>query len=299
MFAAAIHQVGGRSDRSFVALNCGALPSELLESELFGVEKGAYTGAQQSRPGRFERADGGTLFLDEVGELSMNAQTRLLRVLQDGVIDRLGSTATRKVDVRLIAATNVNLELAVESGKFRKDLFYRLNVYPVKIPPLRERRSDILLLTDRFVALIGAREGKRVQGLTDKARHALLAHDWPGNVRELENAVERALILTEDGAPIDASALFAGVLPADIAPVQDAPIGKRGQISYGAAAGADTVDLFLEHVFRQHIPFDSVETVLLDAAVKRAGGNLSEAARLLGLSRGQLAYRQKKRSEEA
>lgn len=297
MFACAIHQASGRSAGSFVALNCGALPSELLESELFGVEKGAFTGAQQSRPGRFERADGGTLFLDEVGEMSMSAQTRLLRVLQDGAIDRLGSTSTRKVDVRLIAATNVDLEQAVESGKFRKDLFYRLNVYPIKIPPLRERRGDIPLLTDRFITRIGAREGRRVRGLTDRARHAMLAHDWPGNVRELENAIERALILTDDDALIEASALFAGVLPSAVALEPDSPIGKRGQITREGTA-ADSVDLFLDHVLNERITLDSVEAVLMEAAVKRAQGNLSEAARLLGLSRGQLAYRMKKREEQ-
>lgn len=296
MFASAIHQASDRAAGPFIALNCGALPSDLLESELFGVEKGAFTGAQHSRPGRFERADGGTLFLDEIGEMSWSAQTRLLRVLQDGVIDRLGSTSTRKVDVRLVAATHVDLEQAVESRQFRKDLFYRLNVYPVKIPPLRERRGDIPLLTERFISRIGIREGRRVRGLTDKARQAMLAHDWPGNVRELENAIERALILTEDDGLIDVDALFAGVIPAATMPIQDSTVGRCGQI-ISDKAEVDTVDLFLDHVLNNRIPFDLVELMLMKAAVKRSEGNISEAARLLGMSRGQFAYRLKTRSE--
>ncbi|MBS0445234.1 MAG: sigma 54-interacting transcriptional regulator [Proteobacteria bacterium] len=295
MFARALHQASSRSSRPFVALNCGALPSELLESELFGVERGAYTGAQQSRPGRFERADGGTLFLDEVGELSLSAQTRLLRVLQEGEIDRLGGTATRKIDVRVVAATNVDLAQAVERGGFRKDLYYRLNVYPVKIPPLRERREDIPLLTERFIERIGTREGKRVRGLTDKARHALLSHDWPGNVRELENVVERGLILTEHGELVDVDALFAGTPPTRTAEAREVAVGKRGQLAVGGTS-ADTVDRFLDHVLGEHIGLDDIEAVVMEAAVKRADGNLSAAARLLGITRGQLAYRLRKRS---
>ena len=293
MFARALHHASPRAARAFVALNCAALPTDLLESELFGVEKGAFTGAHQSRAGRFERADGGTLFLDEVGELSTGAQTRLLRVLQEGEIDRLGGSTTRKVDVRVIAATNVDLAAAVARGSFRKDLYYRLAVYPVQIPPLRERREDIALLTERFIARIGARDGRRVGGLTDKARHALLAHDWPGNVRELQNAVERALILTEEGARIDADALFVGVPPGRCA---EAPVDGRGHIALEGSP-AVTLGRFVDQAIEQGIALDALETALLDAAVARAKGNLSAAARLLGLSRGQLAYRLKKRDQ--
>lgn len=294
MFARALHHASRRSSRPFIALNCGALPAELLESELFGVEKGAYTGAQQSRPGRFERADGGTLFLDEVGELSMNAQTRLLRVLQEGEIDRLGDTTTRKVDVRVLAATHVDLARSVEGGTFRKDLYYRLNVYPVTIPPLRERREDIPLLTERFIDRLAAREGRRVRGLTDKARHALMAHEWPGNVRELENAVERGLILTEDGDQIDVDALFVGAPSSRMGESREIPVLKSGQLALGGTA-TDIVDHFLDHVLKKRIALEDVEAVLIDAAVQRASGNLSAASRLLGISRGQLAYRLKKR----
>ena len=293
LFARALHHASPRAAQAFVALNCAALPTDLLESELFGVEKGAFTGAHQSRAGRFERADGGTLFLDEVGELSTGAQTRLLRVLQEGEIDRLGGSTTRKVDVRVIAATNVDLAAAVANGGFRKDLYYRLAVYPVNIPPLRERREDIALLTERFIARIGARDGRRVGGLTDKARHALLAHDWPGNVRELQNAVERALILTEEGARIDADALFVGVPPGRCA---EAPVDGRGHIALEGSP-AVTLGRFVDQAIDQGIALDVLETALLDAAVARAKGNLSAAARLLGLSRGQLAYRLKKRDQ--
>ena len=293
LFARALHHASPRAAQAFVALNCAALPTDLLESELFGVEKGAFTGAHQSRAGRFERADGGTLFLDEVGELSTGAQTRLLRVLQEGEIDRLGGSTTRKVNVRVIAATNVDLAAAVANGGFRKDLYYRLAVYPVNIPPLRERREDIALLTERFIARIGARYGRRVGGLTDKARHALLAHDWPGNVRELQNAVERALILTEEGARIDADALFVGVPPGRCA---EAPVDGRGHIALEGSP-AVTLGRFVDQAIDQGIALDVLETALLDAAVARAKGNLSAAARLLGLSRSQLAYRLKKRDQ--
>jgi transcriptional regulator with PAS, ATPase and Fis domain len=292
MFARALHQASPRANKPFVAVNCGALPAELLESELFGVEKGAFTGAQTSRQGRFERAEGGTIFLDEIGEMGLNAQTRLLRVLQEGEIDRLGGTSTRKVDVRVVAATNMDLADAVKQGTFRKDLLYRLNVYPVVIPPLRERRQDIPLLTEGFIDKLAAREGKRVRGLTDKARHALLAHDWPGNVRELQNVIERGMILTEDGGLIDATALF-GNSPASVEADHGTRLSKSGQL---ATPGADTVDRFLDHVLDKRIGLDDVETVLIDAAVKRAGGNLSSAARLLGISRAQIGYRLKRRS---
>ena len=295
MFARALHHASPRAAQAFVALNCAALPAELLESELFGVEKGAFTGAHQSRPGRFERADRGTLFLDEVGERSAGAQTRLLRVLQEGEIDRLGGSATRKVDVRVVAATNVDLAAAVASGGFRKDLYYRLAVYPVNIPPLRERRDDIALLTERFIARIGARTGRRVGGLTDKARHALLAHDWPGNVRELQNAVERALILTEEGARIDADALFAGALPGHGA---EAAVDGHGHIALEGSPVA-TLGRFVDQAIEQGLALDVLEAALLDAAVARAKGNLSGAARLLGITRGQLAYRLKKRETDA
>ena len=291
VFARAIHNASPRANKAFVAVNCGALPSELIESELFGIEKGAFTGAQSSRAGRFERADGGTLFLDEIGELSLAAQTRMLRALQSGEIDRLGDTATRKVDVRVIAATNVDLADAVNKGTFRKDLYYRLNVFPVSIPPLRERKEDVQLLAERFLDKFSAREGKRVRGLTDKACHALLRHDWPGNVRELENVIERGMILAQPDGLIDASTLF--MSPTD--PLQDevtSGLDRDGQV--GNDQRDRTVDAFLDHLLDQRIALEDLEAVIVKAAIERCEGNLSAAARLLGISRAQIGYKQKK-----
>jgi hypothetical protein len=195
MFARCLHDSGPRRERPFVAVNCAAIPQELVESELFGVEKGAYTGALASRQGRFERADGGTLFLDEVGDLPLAAQSKLLRVLQEGEIERLGDQRTRKVNVRVIAATNGDLHRLVKEGKFRSDLYYRLNAYQVHIPPLRERKEDISPLAKRFVEKYSAIHGKRLRGFTDKAKRTLLAYAWPGNIRELQNMIERGVIL--------------------------------------------------------------------------------------------------------
>ncbi|MBM7456758.1 DNA-binding NtrC family response regulator [Oceanisphaera litoralis] len=291
VFARAIHNASPRVDKPFVAVNCGALPNDLIESELFGIEKGAFTGAQSSRPGRFERADGGTLFLDEVGELSLGAQTRLLRALQSGEIDRLGDTRTRKVDVRVIAATNVDLSDAVAKGTFRKDLYYRLNIFPVSLPPLRERPEDILPLAERLLDKFATREGKRVRGLTDRARHALLSHDWPGNVRELENVMERGMILAAPDSLIDVSTLF--LSSGD--PLQyDVTTGLNRDGCLGKGARDGKVDAFLDHVLDQRIPMEDLEAVVVKAAIERCEGNLSAAARLLGISRAQIGYKQKK-----
>ena len=186
-----------RSDKAFVAVNCAALPSELIESELFGHEKGAFTGAAVRRQGKFEQADGGTLFLDEIGELPLAAQGKLLRAIEEKVVDRIGGRAPVPIDVRVVAATNKDLKTAVESGEFRSDLFFRLAVFPLEIPPLRERESDILLLAKHFAAQLGKELRKREASLSEAACAALQAHHWPGNVRELENAIERACILSD------------------------------------------------------------------------------------------------------
>ncbi len=195
LIADLIHYNSRRADRPFIKINCGALPEALLETELFGHERGAFTDARARRIGKFEEANGGTLFLDEIGELSPSAQVKLLRVLQDGEFTRIGGNQVIKTDVRIIAATNVDLQKAVEAGKFRLDLFYRLNVYPIHIPPLRERREDIRPLVIHFIKLYQKKSGKRVTGITQKALELLESYDWPGNVRELENAIERAVIL--------------------------------------------------------------------------------------------------------
>jgi transcriptional regulator with GAF, ATPase, and Fis domain len=196
LIARAIHRHSARQDRPLVTVNCAALPPTLIESELFGYEKGAFTGALTRKVGRFERADGGTLFLDEIGELPLDLQVKLLRVLQDGEFERLGSVQTTTVDVRVIAATNRNLVQQVAAGHFREDLYYRLNVFPVTLPPLRERREDIPLLVWYFVAQCQGKLGKKIERIPERAMAALVAYHWPGNIRELANVIERAIILS-------------------------------------------------------------------------------------------------------
>jgi transcriptional regulator with GAF, ATPase, and Fis domain len=290
MFARALHIYSTRAKGPFVAVNCAALPEQLIESELFGVEKGAYTGAHQSRPGRFERAHWGTLFLDEVGELSASAQAKLLRVLQEGEIERIGDSRTRKVDVRVIAATNVDLQAAVEQGKFRRDLYYRLNVYPVNIPPLRERAEDIPLLVQRFIDKQSARHAKKIIGVTDKAMHALRKYAWPGNVRELENVIERGIILAPAGGRIDLADLFPGI-SAGASKGRSVGVDRGGNV---LNHDGHAVDAFLDHVFAHKTGLDAIEKLLLKSALDRAGGNVSSAARTLGMTRPQFEYRLKK-----
>ena len=198
-----VHELSPRAKAPFVALNCGAIPETLLEAELFGVERGAFTGAVARREGRFERAHGGTLFLDEVGELTLPAQVRLLRVLQEGELERLGGTQTLKVDVRVVAATNVDLRERVAERKFREDLYYRLNVVELRVPSLASRREDLPLLADHFVRRYAAKNAKLVRGFSPEATAALETYAWPGNVRELEHAVERAVVLMPRRGPPD------------------------------------------------------------------------------------------------
>ena len=301
MFARGLHQLSTRAEKAFVAVNCAAMPEELIESELFGVEKGAFTGAQQSRPGRFERAHGGTLFLDEVAELRPSAQAKLLRVLQNGEFERVGDTSTRKVDVRLIAATNVDLQQAVREGRFRADLYYRLSVYPVLVPPLRERREDIPLLVQRFLDRYGARHGKRIRGITENALAALQSYDWPGNVRELENMIERGVILASSDECIELRHLFPSVNIKSLQPTAPSPppgVPAEG-LAPGPGAGnhsgsGDTLDTAVDSVLDSDASLGELECRLLETAVERADGNLSKAARLLGMTRAQLAYRLKK-----
>jgi DNA-binding NtrC family response regulator len=294
MFARALHKASSRANAPFVAVNCGALPEQLVESELFGVQQGAYTGAQQSRPGRFERAHGGTLFLDEVAELPPAAQTKLLRVLQEGEVERVGDTRTRAVDVRLVAATNVDLEQAVRDGRFRKDLYYRLNVFPVSIAPLRERREDIPLLVDRFIDKYASREGKRLQGVTDKAMRALKNYCWPGNVRELENMVERGVLLAQNDGRIDVADLFSVVPPEETAEEATSP-GPEGRLRCG---GEDLLERFADHFLEQGMTLPDLEAALTDIVLARCGQNLSAAAKQLGVTRPQLRYRVKQRGQQ-
>jgi DNA-binding NtrC family response regulator len=199
LFARAIHQLSNRRDRPFVAVNCAAIPDTLIENELFGHEKGAYTGAVSRQMGRFEFADGGTIFLDEIGELGFGVQSKILRVLQERKFERIGGLATTTVDVRVICATNRDLQEQVREGKFRDDLYFRVNVFPITVPPLRVRRSDIDRLTDHFLEKFGREMKKPRVSVSEEARELLRGHDWPGNVRELENTVERAVILCDRG----------------------------------------------------------------------------------------------------
>jgi DNA-binding NtrC family response regulator len=290
-FARALHEISNRADKPFVAVNCAALPAELIEAELFGVEKGAYTGAHAARAGRFERADGGTLLLDEVGEMPLAAQAKLLRVLQEGEIERVGSEKTRRVNVRLVAATNVDLEKAVEAGRFRRDLMYRLNVYPICIPPLRERKSDIELLAQGMLARFCALHGKRVLGFEERAMQALMRHEWPGNVRELENLVERGVILASQSGLVEVEHLF----PNQPDAVQTG-VDTNGHLALLPSIRDDDLSA---RILDCGSTLEEVEARVLDHAVSRARGNLAEAARLLGLTRPQLAYRQKQRQSRA
>jgi formate hydrogenlyase transcriptional activator len=199
LIARAIHNISPRCGRPFVKLNCAAIPLDLLESELFGHEKGAFTGAIAQKPGRFELADQGTLFLDEVGDIPPQLQPKLLRVLQEQEFERLGSSRTHQVDVRLVAATHRDLAEMVRNGEFRSDLYFRLNVFPVQLPPLRERREDIPALVAHFVEILGHRVGRQIDHIPQETMLDLCSYDWPGNIRELQNLIERALILSEDG----------------------------------------------------------------------------------------------------
>lgn len=288
VFARWLHDHGPRRGGPFIAVNCAAIPHELIEAELFGVEKGAYTGAQLARAGRFERANGGTLFLDEVGDLPLAAQVKLLRALQTGDIERLGAEQTTRIDVRIVAATNVNLQQAMQAGKFRSDLFYRLNTFPITIPPLRERTADIPALIQRFLEKYGELYKKKLQGLTDKAMREVLAHAWPGNIRELENVIERAVLLAPDNGAVEVVHLFgesAGALPAG------GCVDAGGRI---AETNPDTLTQLCEQAMAHHIDLESLERRMTQLAMQRASGNLSKAARLLGITRPQLAYRLKR-----
>ena len=291
-FARALHQTSMRADGPFVAINCAALPHDLVESELFGVEKGAFTGAHSTRIGKFERADNGTLFLDEIGELPLAAQAKILRMLQEGEIERLGDDKTRKVNVRIVAATNVELQAAVKDGKFRADLFYRLNVYPIAIPPLRERVTDIPPMVKAIIIKFSALHNKRVAGITDKAMNALMLYQWPGNVRELENVIERGIILTPQDEWIELDCLFPSL---DAFDRQGASINNAGALEEEQRP--------LEHIricdafLATGLSLDEVENMLVNEAVSRSSGNLAGAARLLGMTRPQLTYRLKRRQE--
>jgi DNA-binding NtrC family response regulator len=299
MFARSLHRGSPRSDQPLIALNCATLPENLLESELFGVERGAFTGADRARPGRFERADGGTLFLDEVATLSLSAQGKLLRVLQEGELERVGGTNPIQVDVRVIAATNVDLASAVHEGRFREDLFYRLNVFPINLPPLRERREDIPLLLDYFLRKFNARHGRRIAGFTSRLVNKLLTYPFAGNIRELQNLVERGVIIAHDAEPLDINHLGLGDTATNIRLPSVATLTGSATESAGETTLApELADLqaFLDG--RQDKPGTSlaaIENMLIERALEKTGGNITRTAQLLGMSRAQINYRLKGR----
>lgn len=291
VIARSVHLRSKRAAEPFVAVNCAAIPPDLIESELFGVEKGAFTGATQSRMGRFERADKGTIFLDEVIELSPRAQASLLRVLQEGELERVGDNRTRKIDVRVIAATHEDLAEAVKAGRFRADLYYRLNVFPVAIPALRERREDIPLLAEHFLKRFHSEYNKKTLGLSDKAMEACMHYPWPGNIRELENVIERGIILTESNESISIEALFPQLQLEDLL---ESRLSNEGTLLQPA-----TEQGWIEQILGTGLSLDAIEEQLMREAMQRAGNNVSGAARILGLTRPALAYRLKKIGIEA
>jgi len=272
LFARLIHSLSSRVERPVITVNCAAIPETLIETELFGHEKGAFTGAMQRRIGRFEQADGGTLFIDEIGELSLLVQVKLLRFLQEREFQRVGGERTVKADVRIISATHQDLAARVKEGAFREDLFYRINVVTIKIPPLRERREDIPLLIDHFVRRFARENSKKIDGVSREARDLLIRYDYPGNVRELENIIERAVVISR-------SSLLA---------LEDLPFQE--------ALCADDVDSIGEQV--QEAPLqqavESLERQMIRDALEKAGFNQTQAAKLLGLSERMLRYKRKK-----
>ena len=280
MVARAIHLNSERADMPFVAVNCAALPTELLESELFGHEKGSFTGAIAQRKGRFELADGGTLFLDEIGDLPMEVQVKLLRVLQEREFDRVGGTAPIKVDVRLISATNRDLEELVEEGGFRQDLYYRLNVFPILLPPLRDRGDDILLLAEHFLEKFTRLHGRPPLPVAPDARAALAMYPWTGNVRELQNIIERCVIVAS-GDAIEAADLEFGSQ-------SRAPSPSIG----GASAGPATVQR--DSASNLRVRLEEEERESISRAIEGSGGNIAAAARALGINRSTLYFRIKK-----
>ncbi len=272
LFARAIHQHSGRRERRFVALNCGALPENLIESELFGYGRGAFTGAVQSKPGLVKQADGGTLFLDEIGEMGLDAQVKLLRFAQSGEFIPVGEVRPQRVDIRLIAATNSDLEGAAEKGDFRADLYYRLNVVSMNIPPLRERPEDIPLLIDHFIAKLGMPLGKGDYGFTPEALQAMQVYNWPGNVRELENAVNGALVMA-DGSPVGAEYLPAKVRGETVVAVKSGSGSRPDKVSQSRAA---------------------VERRAIVEALEASGNSRTKAAEKLGISRTTLFRRMRR-----
>jgi two-component system response regulator AtoC len=283
LVARALHENSSRRDKPFIKVNCAAIPRDLMESELFGYERGAFTGAVGSKPGRFELASGGTLFLDEIGSIPVEMQVKLLRALQESEFERVGGVKTIRVDVRLVAATNTDLKKEIAAGGFREDLYYRLNVVPMRLPPLRERREDIPLLVSHFVRKFDARLRKNVTGIEPEALSVLLEHPWPGNIRELENVIERAVLFC-DGAELRPSDL-PNELHRTPEPPSTAPATKQP-----APASPAATDGLKEQV---KAAMSRLERELIVKALEQTGGNVTHAARLLKISRKGLQLKMK------
>lgn len=281
-----LHKLSPRANKPLVPINCGAIPKDLLESELFGHEKGAFTHAFRSRPGRFELADGGTIFLDEIGELDPSLQVKILRVIQEKEIERLGAVKSKKVDVRIVAATNRDLEEEVKRGNFREDLFYRLNVVPIYIPPLRERKEDILLLAEHFLKKF-CKKNKRPQlKLASETKRYLLNYHWPGNVRELENLMERMTILCEKDVVLPED------LPSKIVQGSAEEIykdkEKKNEFSWPSLDDLKRFNMDLKTFL------DTIEKRLIEDALKSANGVKNKAAEILGIKRTTLIEKMKR-----
>ncbi len=283
LVARAIHYNSPRKDKPLIVVNCAAIPEELLESELFGHVKGAFTGAVSTHAGRFDAADRGTIFLDEIGDMSLKLQVKVLRVLQEQRFEPVGSTSTHEVDVRIIAATNQDLERAVKERRFREDLYYRLNVIPIHIPPLRERRDDIPLLVDHFMEKYAKEAGGRIKGVTQAAMESLMSYSWPGNVRELENLIERLVVLKKE------ETIDAADLPEKITGAASPQFAIKAE-----AGGIEIPDKGIS--FKRAV--SDYESSLIMGALKKTGGNKNKAASLLRLNRTTLVEKIKKKGME-
>jgi two-component system response regulator AtoC len=288
LIAKAIHYESSRHEKPFVAINCSAIPETLMEAELFGHEKGAFTDAKQMKKGLFEAADGGTLFLDEIGELSPLLQAKLLRVLEDQVIRRVGGIKDMQVDVRVIAASNRDLEKAVREGQFRQDLYYRLAIIAIFIPPLRDRKEDILPLVDFFIDRYNRRFKKSIRGVTDDTRRLILTHNWPGNVRELKNTIERGMILEDE--PF----LRPVYLPFSVGESGGRTVFERTSPSDGGQTLPNGRTLPRLYIPEGGTSLEEVEHHMVELAMRQANGNQTHAAKLLDISRDALRYKLKK-----
>ncbi len=278
LIARALHENAGRRDNPYIRVNCAAIPPTLIESELFGYEKGAFTGAETAKPGRFELAHDGTLFLDEIGEVSLEMQVKLLRAIQEGEFERVGGIVTTEVDVRLITATNQDLRQRIVDGQFRDDLFYRLNVVQIDLPPLRKRPDDIPLLADHFITKFNSRLNKSVTGVDEEAMGALLTYGWPGNIRELENVVERCMLFC------DGDTLISQDLPPEV--TGEERVKGTGEISMPEDLGGGLKD-------KVKAATASLERQLINRALEQTGRNVTRAARLLKISRKSLQTKMK------